>query len=76
MKKGKEDSAGIINFGILAAEYARQEQMANYLQKGKSQTNILRSSQDMGNNIQNIKGLALTDKKVFKVLPIEVLCKI
>ena len=26
-EKSREDSAGIINFGILAAEYVRQEQM-------------------------------------------------
>ena len=54
--KGKEDSAGIVNFGILAAEYVRQEQMANYLLKGKNQTNILCSSVDMENNyITNLK---------------------
>ena len=49
-EKEKGDSSGIINFGILAAEYVRQEQMANYLHKGKNQTNILRSSLDMGDN--------------------------
>ena len=55
-EKDKEDSAGIINFGILAAEYVRKEQMANYLHKGKNQMNILRSSLDMGNNnITNLK---------------------
>ena len=42
-EKGKEDSTGIINFGILATEYVRQEQMANYLQKGKNQMNSLRN---------------------------------
>ena len=55
-EKEKGDSAGIINFGILAAEYVTQEQMANYLHKGGNQTNILRSSLDMGdNNIANLK---------------------
>ena len=55
-EKSREDSVGIINFGILAAEYVRQEQMTNYFHKGKNQTNILRSSLDMGNNnITNVK---------------------
>ena len=48
-EKGGEDSVCIINFSILAAEYVRQEQMTNCLHKGKNQTNILRSSLDMGN---------------------------
>ena len=55
-EKEKGDSAGILNFGILAAEYVRQEQMANYLDKERNQTNILRSNLDMGNNnITNLK---------------------
>ena len=53
-EKSREDSA--INFGILATEYVRQKQMTNYLHKGKNQTNILRSSLNMGNNdISNLK---------------------
>ena len=50
-EKEKGDSAGTINFGILAAEYVRQEQMTNYLHKWWNKTNILRSSLDMGYNI-------------------------
>ena len=49
-EKEKGDSAGIINFGLLAAEYVRQEQMVNYPYKRRHQTNILRSILDMGNN--------------------------
>ena len=55
-KKSREDSAGIINFDIVAAEYVRQEQMTNYLHKGKNQTDILVSSLNMeNNNISNLK---------------------
>ena len=43
-EKGKEDSADIINFDILAAKCVRREQMANNLHKGKTRTNILRSA--------------------------------
>ena len=49
-EKSREDSACIINNGILAAKYVRQEQMTNYLHKGKNQTNILKSSLNTGNN--------------------------
>ncbi|MCU7951770.1 MAG: hypothetical protein KZQ69_17505, partial [gamma proteobacterium symbiont of Bathyaustriella thionipta] len=52
----REETAGIINFGILAAEYVRKEQMANYLHKGKNQTNLVKSNINMNDNkITNIK---------------------
>ena len=68
-EKSREDSAGTINFGILATEYVRQKQMTNYLHKRKNQTNILRSSLNMGNNdISNLKDPS--SPKDFEEVPI------
>ena len=43
-------SSTIVNYDSILSEYARKKDLANYLHKGRNETNILHSNIDMGNN--------------------------
>ena len=50
VERKADGSSTIVNYDIILSEYARKKDLANYLRKGRTKTNILHSDIDMGNN--------------------------
>ena len=48
IERKTDGSSTIVNYDIILSEYARKNDLANYLHKGKNKTNILHSNIDMG----------------------------
>ena len=60
-------SSTIVNYYIILSEYARKNDLAYYLHKGRNKTNILQSNIDMGNNeITNLENSRIANDAVSK----------
>ena len=70
IERKTDGSSTIANYDIIFSEYARKNDVANYLHKGRNKTNILHSDIDMGSNkITNLGNPGSANHAVSKRFP-------